>query len=73
MWITIHTAGGGLEREATFDSILDLTNLIVCALHCGALHVTVTHALALLHTLSLQQSVSSLQAKGRCVNKFWNC
>lgn len=70
VWITVHAAGGRFEREAVLDPLLDLTNLIVCTLHCGAPQIIITHTLALLHTLSFHECCSFLQGKGRCVNKL---
>lgn len=73
VWITVHTAGGGFEKEAAFDPIFNLTNFIVCTLHLSALHIVITHTLTLLHTISFHQCFSFLQAEQSYVNKLlWN-
>lgn len=68
--VSIHAAGGGIEWKAAFDTIFDLTHLIVRALHLGALHNIFTHALALLQTLPLQPGFSFLQSNRSHVNKI---
>lgn len=68
VWISIHMAGGGFEREAAFDPVLNLTNITVCTLNLGALHDIAAHALALLHTIPLHQCLPFLQRKRSCVN-----
>lgn len=63
VWISVHTAGGWCKTEATFDSILDLTNFVMCTLQRGAPHVIITHAQTPLHTLSFHECCSFLQGR----------
>lgn len=73
VWISIHTAGGRLEREAAFYSIHDLTNFVMCTLHWGALHLIITRAVTLLHTLSFHSCFSFLSINRTCVNTLQHC
>lgn len=60
--VPVHAAGGWPDGEAAFDPIFKLANLIVCTLHCGALHHIFTHALAPAQALSFQPHLTFLRA-----------
>lgn len=68
VWITVHTAGDCFGREATFDPVLFLADLIVCTAPCGTMGLSVAHALTPLGATFIGEHHSFLDLWGEIMH-----